>query len=197
LKSLSHDNRNETACIVFSITLAAMPNLREREEDMNTREIQIQRLTIVSRDTFDAVVARLDAQLGHTEMPSFHKQLSRARDLVEMEQIVNPVTQPNGIMEFARFDLGEILRKANGTDKPCILRIVAGNPLIMKEMVKHVPDAGSYAPITMIIVERADGVHISYDSMASHLAPYGNEDAMQVARELDAKIIAIMHAAAD
>jgi hypothetical protein len=33
--------------------------------------------------------------------------------------------------------------------------------------------------------------------MASHLAPYGNDDAMRVARELDAKIVAIMHAAAD
>jgi uncharacterized protein (DUF302 family) len=164
---------------------------------MNIREIQIQRFTVVSSDTFDAVVARLDTQLGHPDMPAFRKKLFEARDLAEMEQIVNPVTQPNGIMEFARFDLGEILRKENGTDKPRVLRIVAGNPLIMKEMVKHIPDAGSYAPVTIIIVERADGIHISYDSMASHLAPYGNDDAMRVARELDAKIVAIMHAAAD
>ena len=48
----------------------------------------------------------------------------------------------------------------------------------MKEMVKHVPDAGSYAPITILIDERADGVHIAYDTMVSHLAPYGNNDAL-------------------
>jgi hypothetical protein len=35
----------------------------------------------------------------------------------------------------------------------------------MKEMVRHVPDAGAYAPITILIDERADGVHISYDTM--------------------------------
>jgi hypothetical protein len=29
----------------------------------------------------------------------------------------------------------------------------------MKEMVKHVPDAGSYAPVTVLVDERADGVH--------------------------------------
>jgi hypothetical protein len=49
---------------------------------------------------------------------------------------------------------------------------VIGNPLIMKEMVKHVPDAASYAPVTVLIDERGDGVHLSYDLMASFLAPY-------------------------
>jgi uncharacterized protein (DUF302 family) len=95
-------------------------------------------------------------------------------------------------MEFTRFDLGDVLRKASGATTPKILRIVAGNPLIMKEMVKHVPDAGSYAPVTILIAERPDGVHISYDRMASYLAPYGNSEALKVARDLDAKIEAIL-----
>jgi uncharacterized protein (DUF302 family) len=99
-------------------------------------------------------------------------------------------------MEFIRFDLGEVLRKESGSSTPRILRIVAGNPLIMKEMVKHVPDAGSYAPVTILIEERPDGVHISYDRMASYLAPYGNSDALRVARDLDAKIEKILAAAA-
>ena len=63
-----------------------------------------------------------------------------------------------------------------------------GNPLIMKEMAKHVPDAGSYAPVTILVDERADGVHLSYDKMTSLLAPYANLDALAVARDLDAKI---------
>jgi hypothetical protein len=41
---------------------------------------------------------------------------------------------------------------------------------------------------TILIDERADGVHLSYDSMASLLAPYGNEAALVVARDLDAKV---------
>jgi uncharacterized protein (DUF302 family) len=99
-------------------------------------------------------------------------------------------------MEFARFDLGEVLRKESGASTPKIVRIVAGNPLIMKEMVKHVSDAGSYAPVTILIEERADGVYLSYDRMASYLAPYGNSDALQVARDLDAKIERILIEAA-
>ena len=58
----------------------------------------------------------------------------------------------------------------------------------MKEMAKHVPDAGSYAPVTVLVDERADGVHLSYDRMASSLASYGNRDALDVARDLDKKI---------
>jgi hypothetical protein len=58
----------------------------------------------------------------------------------------------------------------------------------MKEMAKHVPDAGSYAPVTVLVDERADGVHLSYDRMASFLAPYENRDALEVARDLDSKV---------
>jgi hypothetical protein len=69
-----------------------------------------------------------------------------------------------------------------------IVRFLIGNPLIMKEIAKHVPDAGSYAPVTILVDERPDGVHLSYDKMAALLAPYGSEDALPVARDLDSKI---------
>jgi len=50
----------------------------------------------------------------------------------------------------------------------------------MRRMVEHVPDAGSYAPVTILIDERPDRVHLSYDRMASFLEPYGNENALKV-----------------
>jgi uncharacterized protein (DUF302 family) len=163
---------------------------------MNIREVQVQRVSVVTTQPFDAVVARIDEQIGHPDMAAFRKSLSAAQNEAEMGKVVDPVTQPNGIMEFTRFDLGEVLRKENGASTPKILRIVAGNPLIMKEMVKHVPDAGSYAPVTILIEERPDSVRISYDRMASYLASYGNDDALKVARDLDAKIERILTEAA-
>jgi hypothetical protein len=45
--------------------------------------------------------------------------------------------------------------------------LFVGNPLVMKEMAKHVPDAGSYAPVTVLVDEREDGVHLSYDKMVT------------------------------
>jgi hypothetical protein len=58
----------------------------------------------------------------------------------------------------------------------------------MTEMVRHIPDAGSYAPVTILVDERPDGVHLSYDRMVSLLAPYKNPEALVVARDLGSKI---------
>jgi uncharacterized protein (DUF302 family) len=66
----------------------------------------------------------------------------------------------------------------------------------MSRMVQHVPDAGSYAPVTILIDEREDGVHLSYDRMASLLASYKNREALEVARALDAKVEALLTAVA-
>ena len=100
------------------------------------------------------------------------------------------------LMLFVEFDHGVIIRKGTGRDAPRIIRLVMGNPLIMKEMAKHVPDAGSYAPVTVLVDERSDGVHLSYDRMASLLAPYGNSNALEVARNLDAKVEDLLQQAA-
>jgi hypothetical protein len=67
----------------------------------------------------------------------------------------------------------------------------------MKQMVKHLPDAGSYAPVTMLIDEKPDGVHLSYDRMASLLAPYESAEALSVARELDSKVETLLNRAAN
>jgi uncharacterized protein (DUF302 family) len=75
---------------------------------------------------------------------------------------------------------------------PKIIRFLIGNPLIMKEMAKHVPDAASYAPVTILVDERPDGVHLSYDRMASFLSGYGNAEALKVAQALDAKVEALL-----
>jgi uncharacterized protein (DUF302 family) len=91
-------------------------------------------------------------------------------------------------MMFMKFDQGAVLRKETGLDTPKIVRYVIGNPLIMKEMAKHVPDAGSYAPVMILVDERPDGVHLSYHKMVTFLAPYRNSDALNVARDLDSKI---------
>jgi uncharacterized protein (DUF302 family) len=116
--------------------------------------------------------------------------------LISVQSTIQKVLGPTGLMLFAEFDHGAIVRKGTGRDTPRMIRFVIGNPLIMREMVKHVPDAGSYAPVTILIDERPEGVHLSYDRMASLLAPYQNAAALNVARELDAKVEALLASAA-
>ena len=91
-------------------------------------------------------------------------------------------------MEFIRFDQGDVLRKKNGETAPQSIRLILGNPVIMAQIVELVPDAGSYAPVTILVDERPDGVHVSYDEMCGLLAPYQSARASLIARDLDTKI---------
>jgi hypothetical protein len=87
------------------------------------------------------------------------------------KSIINGVVGEADLMEFLGLHLGSVLRKDTAVEAYKIVRIVASNILIMKQMIEHVPDAGSNAPVTILVYERHDGVHLAYDLMASLLAP--------------------------
>lgn len=168
----------------------------ERRAEMTRAQGNVQRLTVTSPKPFEDVVAAFEAAIGHPNLSEFLSAMDAAKTNVEMEGIVHGALGKFGFMQFARYDLGAVLRKENGRDTPKILRYLVGNPLIMKEMVKHVPDAGSYAPVTVLIDERTHGVYLSYDKTSAFLASYGSSDAMNVARDLDAKVESLLKQAA-
>jgi uncharacterized protein (DUF302 family) len=155
---------------------------------MSIRKFEIERFSVTSSKPFDVVVAALKAAIGRLDIVEFAKASKGAKSFAELETVIHRDPGKTGLMLFMELDHGAVLRKETGLDTPKIVRLVIGNPLVMKEMAKHVPDAGSYAPVTVLVDERGDGVHLSYDKMASFLAPYGNADALAVARGLDSKI---------
>lgn len=159
-----------------------------RKEVAMIRKIEMERFSLTSSKSFDEVVTSVNAAIGHPDMAEFERSTHGARSFAELQSAVEKGLSKAGLMLFMRLDHGAVLRKETGRDTPRIIRIIIGNPLIMKEMVKHVPDAGSYAPVTVLVDERADGVHLSYDRIASFLAPYGNAQALAIARDLDSKI---------
>lgn len=160
------------------------------------RKIDIERFSLITSKRFDDVVAALKAGIGHPDMAEFWRSAHGARSSAELESTIEKAVGEAGLMLFVEFDHGTIVRKTTGLDAGRIVRFVIGNPLIMKEMAKHVPDAGSYAPVTVLVDERSDGVHLSYDRMASLLAPYGDPDALEVARNLDRKVEDLLQRAA-
>src|SRR6201981_2317118 len=156
------------------------------------RKIEIERFSLTTSKAFNEVIAGVNAAIGHPDMAEFGRSTHEARSLAELKSAVEKGLSKAGLMLFMQLDQGAVLQKETGQDTPRIIRFLIGNPLIMKEMAKHVPDAGSYAPVTVLVDERADGVHLSYDKMTSLLAPYGNPDALQVARDLDNKVETLM-----
>ena len=161
-----------------------------------TSKVEIERFSLTSSRSFDEVLAAINDAVGHPDMAEFWRSARQARTVGELENTIRKALGRTGLMSFVQFDHGSIVRKETGSDRPRIVRLVIGNPLIMKEMAKQVPDAGSYAPVTVLVDERPDGVHLSYDRMASFLAPYGNPDALAVAQSLDKKVEDLLRQAA-
>lgn len=163
---------------------------------MTAIDLHMLRISIVSRKPFADVVAKIEAAIGHPDIVEFRRDLALSQTEAELSHILEKAVGPSGLMEFARFDLGYVVRMTTGNHRQ-ILRLIIGNPLVMKQMVPLVADAGSYTPVTILIDERPDGVHLSYDRMESLIRSYGNAEALRVARDLDTKIEQMLTAAAE
>jgi uncharacterized protein (DUF302 family) len=148
-------------------------------------QLTVDRFSVISGRSFQSVLAAIESEIGHPDIRKFIGAIEAATTDDELQALVNDAVGPTNLMEFMRFDQGKVLRKESGQNGPQVIRLLVGNPLTMRKMVKFVPDAGSYAPVTILIDERNDGVHISYDTMTSLLACYESSEALQVAAELD------------
>jgi hypothetical protein len=153
---------------------------------MEVRKISVQRWSITSQKSFESVVASVEAHVGKPNMTDFGARIAAAKTYPEVEDVVNRAVGQSGLIEFMRIDAGAVLAKADANPKS--IRLILGNPVIMQSMARLVPDAASYAPVTVLIDQRPDGVHLSYDEMASFLDSYGDTEALAIARDLDAKV---------
>jgi hypothetical protein len=74
-----------------------------------------------------------------------------------------------------------------------LVRLIAGNPVTMGQMTRHVADAGAYAPVTILIQELpSGGTRVAYDTVASAIASYADAAASQVAQQLDTDVLRLL-----
>ena len=159
---------------------------------MTTKQVVVERVTFVSNRSFEEVLEQLDKGIGRKNYGDLRRRMDESSTFEEFSSIIHDAVGSADLMEFMRLDLGGSMRRDPSVKAYKIVRIIAGNPLIMKQMVEHAPDAGSYAPVTILVYEQSDGVHVSYDTMASHLASCNSEKALQVAKDLDAKVLHLL-----
>src|SRR5207249_6084792 len=98
-------------------------------------KIEVERFTLRSSKSFDQVVAALNSAVGHPNMSDFWKSTDRAQSVAELQSTIEKVLGRTGLMLFAEFDHGAIVRKGTGRDTPRMIRFVIGNPLIMRRIV--------------------------------------------------------------
>ena len=163
---------------------------------MGIRQVAVERFSLVSAKPFKEVMAVIDAAIGHPDIRQLVREIAAAPTGAEMEAAVRKVAGPTNLLLFMRLDIGEVLNKGRAGAKLQSQRLLVGNPLIMRQMTEQVPDTGSYAPVTILVDERADGVHLSYDRMTSFLAHYQSAEALEVATDLDLKVETLLKQAA-
>jgi uncharacterized protein (DUF302 family) len=162
--------------------------------ELQTLDIPLRRVIVESGRPFDDVVASLFVGIG-----PLHETISPHAEATSYEDFQRSIESRLGtadLMEFLRLDLGSALRIDPQAKPYRALRIIAGNPLIMKRMLATVPHAGSYAPVTLLVYEQGNTVYMAYDLVATAISRYGSEEATQVAEDLDKKVLRLLQQAA-
>jgi uncharacterized protein (DUF302 family) len=157
--------------------------------------VAVERVTLSSSRSFDDVLDGIYQGIGRPDFNAFLGELAAARSFDEYVSAVHYAVGPADLLRFLEIDEGSALARNPDVDAYRMVRIIAGNPLTMSEMAQYVPEAGSYAPVTILVYEAHDGVRVCYDTVASELRPYEDERALTVAEQLDGSVLAVLRAA--
>lgn len=154
-----------------------------------------ERFTLTTTRRFADVVGAIERAVAHPNVPELLRAMKDAATPAALRRIVEDAVGPQGLLEFIRFDFGLVLAKDDPPTRRGAVRFMLGNPLVMRELVRGAPDAGSNAPVSVLVDERDGEVRLAYDRTAPGLSG-GDPQALEAARRLDAKIEALLCAAA-
>ena len=156
----------------------------------------------MSRHVFDTerpFSSVLDGIFGGISQPDIGLLFSKLAASTSYEQFSSLVRQAQGsagLMRFLQLDLDAALTldpQARHQAGRRLVRLIAGNPVTMGQMTRHVPDAGSYAPVTILIQQMPDGgTRVAYDTVTSAIAPYRDAAASDVAQRLDTEVLDLL-----
>jgi uncharacterized protein (DUF302 family) len=159
-------------------------------------EVLVRRHVLESERSFSSVLEGIFGGITQPDISQLFSQLAASTSYEEFSSLVREAQGSAGLMLFMRLDLDHALAldpQAGDQAGRRLIRLIAGNPVTMGEMTRHVPDAGSYAPVTILVQELADGrTRVAYDAFASEIAPYRNAAASDVAERLDAEVLNLL-----
>jgi hypothetical protein len=148
---------------------------------------------------FDRVLAGIFGGISQPDIAQVFSKLEASGTYQQFSSVVEQAQGSAGLMRFWQLDLDHALSidpQAQGWTGRRLVRLIAGNPVTMGQMTRHVSDAGSYAPVTILIEETPDGgTRVAYDSVVSALARYGNAAASAVADRLDTEVLTLLREA--
>jgi hypothetical protein len=159
-------------------------------------DVAVRRHVFDNQRPFQSVLDGIFGGISQPDIDSLFAKLQASTSWEQFSGLVRQAQGSAGLMRFWQLELDDALaRDPQARDKAGrrLVRLIAGNPVTMGQMTRHVADAGSYAPVTILIEETSDGgTRVAYDSVASEIAPYGDADASAVAGRLDGEVLGLL-----
>jgi len=156
----------------------------------------VRRHVFTSERPFAEIMDGIYGGVSQPDIGSLFRQLAASTSYEQFTSLVLEAQGSAGLMRFLELELDRALAldpQAQSSAGRGLIRLIAGNPVTMGEMTRHVPDAGSYAPVTILVQELpGGGTRLAYDSVASAIAIYEDPAATQVAENLDTEVLALL-----
>ena len=158
-------------------------------------DIPVRRHVLTSERPFQVVLDSIFGGISQPDIGALFAKLAVSTSYEEFSALIGQAQGSAGLMRFLHLDLDTVLAldpQAHQAGRR-LVRLIAGNPVTMGQMTRHLPAAGSYAPITILIQELAGGAtQVAYDTVASAIAPYDDAAASQVAERLDTEVLSLL-----
>ena len=155
-------------------------------------DVVVRRHIFTSERPFPDVLDGIFGGISQPDIGALFAKLAASTSYEELSSLVQQAQGSAGLMRFLQLDLDTALAldPQAHQDGRRLVRLIAGNPVTMGQMTRHVPDAGSYAPVTILIEELpGGGTRVAYDTVTSEIAPYGDAAASRVAERLDTEVL--------
>jgi uncharacterized protein YidB (DUF937 family) len=161
-------------------------------------DIPVRRHVLTSERPFHVVLDVVYESISQPDIGALFARLAASTSYEELSALVGQAQGSAGLMRFLHLDLDTVLALDPQADQAGrrLVRLIAGNPVTMGQMTRHIADAGSYAPVTILIQELAGGgTQVAYDTVTSAIAPYQNAAVSQVAHRLDTEVLTLLRRA--
>jgi hypothetical protein len=159
-------------------------------------DVPVRRHVLTSDRPFQVVLDGIYGGISQPDIGALFARLAASTSYEEFSALVRQAQGSAGLLRFWYLDDDHVLAldpQARDQAGRRLVRLIAGNPVTMGQMTRHLPAAGAYAPVTILIAELpGGGTQVAYDTVASAIAPYADAAASQVAERLDTEVLSLL-----
>jgi len=153
---------------------------------------RVEHVRVSTDRSFAEVVGSLERATGVFDRDQVKQRIDAGAPLSAIHELIESMAGESGFMRFAAWDHGVFLRLMG--KKVEAVRFAIGHPLIASRMTRHRISSGLYAPLSVLVSgNEGGGATLEYDRPSTLFQQFDDAGVMEVARDLDDKLAALIH----